>query len=80
MPSHPLNGKVYTVLQLQGTATANTGACSTSILDTISLESSDAMSPLMSTKADFDHSIYPWLVNNVPDYFSSNSLLVLKYK
>lgn len=34
------------------------------------------MSPLMSTKADFDHSIYPWLVNNAPDNFSSNSLLV----
>lgn len=76
MPSHPLNGEVYTVLQLQGTPTADTGACSTSILDAISLGSSDAMSPLMSTKAEFDHSIYPWLVDNVPDNFSSNSLLV----
>jgi len=76
MPSHPPTDKFYTLLQLQGTATTNTGACSTSILDAISLVSSDAMSPLMSNKADFDHSIYPWLVNNAPDNFSSNSLLV----
>jgi hypothetical protein len=77
MPSHPPNDKVYTVLQLQGTATSDKDACSTSILDAISLGGSDAMSPLMSTKADFDHSSYPWLVNNVPDNFSSNSLLVI---
>lgn len=51
MQSHPPKNETYTVLQLQGTATADLTACSTSILDAISLCSSDAMSPLMSTKA-----------------------------
>jgi len=50
MQSHPPKNEVYTVLQLQGTATADLMACSTSILDAISPCSSDAMSPLMSTK------------------------------
>ena len=76
MDSFPQEGNDYTVPQLQGTATADIIACSTSILDAINPFSSDAMSPLMSTKADFDHSIYPWLLNNVPDKFSAHSLLV----
>ena len=76
MQSHPPKGEAYTVLQLQGTPTADLMACSTSILDATSLGSSDAMSPLMSTKAIFDNSIYPWLANNVPKKFSPNSLLV----
>lgn len=69
-------GKDYTVLQLQGTATADPIACSTSIIDAIGPFSSDAMSPLMSTKAAFDYSTYPWLMNNVPEKFSPNVLLV----
>lgn len=69
-------GKDYTVLQFQGTATADLIACSTSIFDAVGRFSSDTMSPLMSTKADFDNSTYPWLVNNIPNKFSSNNLLV----
>jgi hypothetical protein len=76
MQSHPPKGEVYTVLQLQGTPTADLMACSTSIIDATSIGSSDAMSPLMSTKAIFDNSTYPWLANNVPKKFSPNSLLV----
>ncbi len=71
----PPKDDTYTVLQLQGTATADIKAFSTSILDAVSLGSSDAMSPLMSTKAAFDNSTYPWLANNVPNKFSPNSLL-----
>jgi hypothetical protein len=66
----------YTVLQLQGTASADIKACSTSILDAMSLGSSDAMSLLMSNKAAFDNSTYPWLWSNVSNEFSPNSLLV----
>jgi hypothetical protein len=76
MQSHPPEGEAYTVLQLQSTSTADLMACSTSILDATSIGSSDAMSPLMSTKAIFDNSTYPWLANNVPEKFSPNSLLV----
>jgi hypothetical protein len=72
----PPNDYTYTVLQLQGTANADIKACSTSIFDAVSLGSSDAMSPLMSTKAAFDNSTYPWLANNVPNKFSPNCLLV----
>ena len=35
------------------------------------------MSPLMSTKAVFDNSTYPWLANNALGNFSANCLLVL---
>jgi hypothetical protein len=73
----PQNKEVYTVLQLQGTSTADPTACSTSILDVISPGSSDSMSPLMSTKSGFDNSTYPWLANNAPGNFSANCLLVL---
>jgi hypothetical protein len=67
----------YIVLQLQGTATADITTCSRSIICAINKDGSDAMSPLMLTKADFDHSTYPWLENNVvPDKFSPNKLLV----
>lgn len=76
MRFYPPEGQDYTVLQLQGTATADVIACSTSILDAIGPFSSDAMSPLMSTKAAFDYSTYPWIMNNVPEKFSPNTLLV----
>jgi hypothetical protein len=76
MQPRPPKGEAYTVLQLQGTPTADLMACSTSILDATSLGSSDAMSPLMSTKALFDNSTYSWLANNVPKRFSPNNLLV----
>jgi hypothetical protein len=76
MPSYPLDGEVYTVLQLQGTATADPVACMVSIRDAVSKGCSDAMSPLMSTKADFDNSTYPWLAKNVLNKFSHNILIV----
>lgn len=76
MRFYPPEGQDYTVLQLQGTATADVIACSTSVLDAIGPFSSDAMSPLMSTKAAFDYSTYPWIINNVPEKFSPNTLLV----
>jgi len=71
MQSTPQNGAVYTVLQLQGTATGTGGGIFASIATM-----SDASSPLMSTKAMFDHSTYPWLQNNAVSKFSPNYLLV----
>lgn len=62
---------VYTVLQLQGTATATSGGIFTSIASM-----SDASSPLMSTKPGFDHSTYPWLQQNVATTFQKNQLIV----
>lgn len=76
MHFYPPECQDYTVLQLQGTSTADAIACSTSILDAIGPFSSDSMSPLMSTKAAFDYSTYPWLIKNVPEKFSSEILLV----
>jgi hypothetical protein len=76
MQSDPPNSETYIVLQLQGTSTADPVVCSTSISDAISPGSSDAMSPLMSTKAIFDNSTYPWIANKVPGKFSPNYLLV----
>jgi hypothetical protein len=61
----------YTVLQLQGTANSLDSGSFTSIATM-----SDASSPLMSTKANFDHSTYPWLSTNVPSKFSLNNLIV----
>ena len=64
-------GTDYTVLQLQGTANGTGGGIYKSIATM-----SDASSPLMSTKADFDHSTYPWLEANVPSKFSKKKLLI----
>lgn len=65
------NGNDYTVLQLQGTASGANGGIFTSVATF-----SDASSPLMSTKAMFDHSTYPWLLSNVPGKFTHQQLLV----
>lgn len=61
----------YTVLQLQGTASDTDGGIFSAICTL-----SDASSPLMSTKANFDLSTYPWLAAEVVRKFSKNRLLV----
>ncbi len=61
----------YTVLQLQGTVTGlGAGDVSTFV------RSSKASSPLLSTKAAFDHQTYPW-VQAHGSKFEPNKLLVL---
>ena len=62
----------YTVLQLQGTASAIGGGIFTSIATM-----SDASSPLMSTKPGFDNQTYPWVRTNVPKNLSAGQLVVL---
>jgi hypothetical protein len=64
-------GSVYTVLQLQGTASALGSGTVGGIVTR-----SDASSPLLSTKAAFDNATYPWLDNNVPTKLSNNKLVV----
>ena len=64
-------GHDYTVLQLQGTANATGGGIFTSIATT-----SDTSSPLLSTKAAFDHSTYPWLKENVATRLNKDQLVV----
>ena len=71
MESTPQNGAAYTVLQLQGTANGTKDGIAKSIATT-----SDASSPLMSTKAMFDKQTYPWLQANVATQFSPDYLLV----
>ncbi len=71
MQSTPQNGAAYTVLQLQGTANGTKDGIAKSIATT-----SDASSPLMSTKAMFDNQTYPWLQANVATQFSPDYLLV----
>jgi hypothetical protein len=61
----------YTVLQVQGTAQATSGAAESAIFTL-----SDASSPLMSTKANFDNSTYPWLMANVANNFLTSQLIV----
>lgn len=61
----------YTVLQLQGTANATGGGIYKSIATL-----SDASSPLMSTKANFDHTTYPWLQQHVANNLLKNQLVV----
>lgn len=65
-------GSDYTVLQLQGTATASGDAVVTSTLQS----PSNAASPLMSTKALFDTNTYPWLSANVARNLSNQYLVV----
>ena len=62
----------YTVLQLQGTASALGGGVFSGIATM-----SDASSPLLSTKAGFDNQTYAWLPANVPANLSPNQLVVL---
>lgn len=65
------SGSDYTVLQLQGTASGASGGIFAS-----AASMSNASSPLMSTKAQFDSKTYSWLQSNVPSKFSNNQLLV----
>lgn len=66
------SGTDYTVLQLQGTATA-TGA---KVIASCAVSQSDASSPLMSTKPLFDSNTYPWLLANVNTRLSNDYLVV----
>lgn len=66
-------GHDYTILQLQGTATAAGGGTGAGAI----LTASDASSPLLSTKAAFDHVTYPWVKDNVPRNLLPTQLLVL---
>lgn len=61
----------YTVLQLQGTASNIK-----SVLLSSGVTLSDTSSPLLSTKAKFDRSTYPWLIKNVPSRFPKTKLIV----
>ncbi len=65
-------GSTYTVLQIQGTATGVDAVILPSLVP-YSLTSS----PLMSTKAYFDHSTLPWLLNNVNKNLSSDYLTIV---
>lgn len=64
-------GADYTVLQMQGTATEVSGVIAPSVLTL-----SDASSPLMSTKAEFDSATNPWLLANVSKNLSNSQLVV----
>jgi hypothetical protein len=66
-------GHDYTVLQLQGTAT---GLGRTEQIGA-AVTMSNASSPLLSTKAAFDHATYPWVKNNVANTLLPTQLLVL---
>lgn len=66
-------GNDFTVLQLQGTA-SGTGAA---VVVAAALSQSSASSPLMSTKAKFDNTTYPWVTDNVPLNLGNNQLVVL---
>lgn len=72
MNSAGQGGSNYTVLQLQGTATA-TGD---EVVVSCALSQSNASSPLMSTKALFDSQTYPWLSANVTNNLSNDYLVV----
>jgi hypothetical protein len=65
-------GSDYTILQLQGTATA-TGK---TVIAAAAASQSHASSPLISTKALFDSNTYPWLLANVATKLSPDNLVV----
>jgi len=58
-------------LQLQGTASDLEAGIISAIVTM-----NDASSPLMSTKANFDQSTYPWLDAHVQSKFVKNKLIV----
>lgn len=62
----------YTVLQIQGTATAIPAVIAASVIS-----SSNTSSPLMSTKASFDHATLPWLLANVSNNLSNEYLTIV---
>lgn len=65
-------GDSYTVLQLQGTATADE-----EVIVSCALSQSSASSPLMSTKAYFDTHTYPWVLANAAQKVPLTMPLVL---
>ena len=66
--------KLWTLLQLQGTYTATADGVKSAVVTM-----SDASSPLLSTKACFDHKTYPWVIKstNVAERCGKNSLVLL---
>ncbi len=66
----------YTVLQLQGTASGTPSGIATALYNA-TVKQSETASPLMSTKANFDHSTYPWLAENVVKNLDHTHLVVL---
>ncbi len=72
MKSVPPNPKVYTVLQLQGTASGTLGGIFGSIATM-----SDASSPLMSTKPGFDQATYKWVQTNAGKFSTDYPLVFL---
>ncbi|HLM03378.1 MAG TPA: hypothetical protein VK400_20160 [Pyrinomonadaceae bacterium] len=71
MTSSQQKGTDYTVLQLQSTAQAVAGGIWSNIATL-----SDASSPLLATKAMFDHQTYPWLLAHVANMFMPNQNIV----
>lgn len=70
----------WTVLQLQGTYTNKLIKDDKKALAGHVTSLSDASSPLLSTKARFDHATYPWLVStraNVAEHAGGNLLVLL---
>lgn len=73
VPKTPPSGSVYTVLQTQGTPTALWSDYATAIPR---MAITPWTSPLLATKAKFDHVMYPWIQSNAAS-FDINAPLVL---
>lgn len=75
MPQTPPAGDLYTVLQLQGTATA--AFSSKSDWTKLITASSPATSPLLMTKARFDQATYAWASGALGQFDSRYPLVIL---
>ncbi|MEM7058924.1 MAG: hypothetical protein AAF557_15155 [Pseudomonadota bacterium] len=76
----PEIGATYTVLQLQGTVTAKLLGGTTDQAETIVRSiatGSDAASPLLATKAKFDHQTYSWVQRNGAKFTADVPLVLL---
>jgi len=72
MEPSPPSGDQYTVLQLQGTASAVS-----SLWPKLALCTSDSTSPLLMTKAYFDSCTYAWANSNLNSFNSNYPLVIL---
>ncbi|WP_133125748.1 hypothetical protein [Thalassospira marina] len=72
MHTTPDSGDVYTVLQLQGTASAVSA-----LWPSLAACTSDATSPLLMTKAYFDSTTYPWTEANLASFNSAYPVVIL---
>lgn len=72
MQHKPQNGAAYTVLQLQGTASAVSA-----LWPKLATCTSDATSPLLMTKAYFDCTTYPWAEQNLASFDSKYPVVIL---